>query len=36
MNDWVLEKNRRLLSLTELTHNLYVVILSRKCSGNIR
>jgi hypothetical protein len=31
-----LKKNRRLLLLTELTHNLYVVILARKCSGNIR
>jgi hypothetical protein len=31
-----LTKNRRLLSLTELTHNLYVVILARKCSGDIR
>jgi hypothetical protein len=30
-----LKKNRRLLSLTELTHNLYVVILARKCSENI-
>jgi hypothetical protein len=35
MDDSVLEKNRRLLSLTELTHNLYAVILVRKCSGNI-
>jgi hypothetical protein len=25
-----LKKNKRLLSLTELTHNLYVVILARK------
>jgi hypothetical protein len=31
-----LTKNRRLLLLTELTHNLYTVILARKCSGNIR
>jgi hypothetical protein len=31
-----LTKNIRLLLLTELTHNLYVVILVRKCSGNIR
>jgi hypothetical protein len=36
MDDWVLEKNRRLLLLIDLTHNLYVVILARKCSGNIR
>jgi hypothetical protein len=35
---WMTEylKKRRLLLLTELTHNLYVVILARKCSGNIR
>jgi hypothetical protein len=31
-----LKKNRRLLTVTELTHNLYVVILAMKCSGNIR
>jgi hypothetical protein len=35
MNEY-LKKNRRLLLLTELTHNLYVVILARKCSGNMR
>jgi hypothetical protein len=31
-----LTKNRRLLSVTELTQNLYVVSLAMKCSGNIR
>jgi hypothetical protein len=31
-----LNKNKRLLSVTELTHNLYFVILAMKCSGNIR
>jgi hypothetical protein len=31
-----LNKNRRLLSVTELTHNLCVMILAMKCSGNIR
>jgi hypothetical protein len=31
-----LTKNRRLLLLTELTHNLYVVILATKCIENIR
>jgi hypothetical protein len=31
-----LKKNRRLLSVTELTQNLCVVILVMKCSGNIR
>jgi hypothetical protein len=31
-----LTKNRRLLSVTELTQNLYVVSLVMKCSGNIR
>jgi hypothetical protein len=35
---WMIKylKNRRLLSVTELIHNLYVVILAMKCSGNIR
>jgi hypothetical protein len=31
-----LTKNRRLLFVTELTHNLYIVSLTMKCSGNIR
>jgi hypothetical protein len=31
-----LTKNRMLLSVTELTQNLYVVSLAMKCSGNIR
>jgi hypothetical protein len=30
-----LTKNRRLLCVTELTQNLYVVSLAMKCSGNI-
>jgi hypothetical protein len=36
---WMTEyfkKNKWLLSLTEVTHNLYVVMLARKCGGNIR
>jgi hypothetical protein len=37
MDEGVLEqKTRRLLSVTKLTQNLYVVILAMKCSGNIR
>jgi hypothetical protein len=31
-----LTKNRRLLSITELTQNLYIVNLAMKCGGHIR
>jgi hypothetical protein len=31
-----LNKNRRLLSVRELTKNLYVVSLAMMCGGNIR
>jgi hypothetical protein len=31
-----LNKNRRLLSVTELTKNLYIVSLTMKCGGSIR
>jgi hypothetical protein len=35
MTEYLNKKQKAALSLIELTHNLYVVILARKCGGNI-